>query len=63
MILDMGPIQDWINAQDAYGRAKTRHDAAQATGNRALIDYTRSDLENTGRAVNAALKVLNALEA
>lgn len=60
-ILDAGPMQDWIRAFDRHELSKRRWDAANATGNRALIDYLRGDVDSAARDLNAALKTLNEL--
>lgn len=58
-ILDAGPFQDWIRAFDRQERAQKRYDAAGQTGNEALINYLRPELDEAGRELNAATKALN----
>jgi hypothetical protein len=58
-ILDAGPFQDWIRAFDGYERAQRRYDAAGRTGNQALVDYLRPELEAASRDLNTAIKILN----
>jgi len=58
--MDVGPIQDWIRAFDAYDRAERRYEAAALTGNKELIAYVASDLESARRALNTTLRTLNA---
>lgn len=58
-IIDAGQYQDWIRAFDRHERAKRRSDAAGATGNQALIDYLRPELDEANRDLNTAIKILN----
>ena len=58
-ILDAGPFQDWIGAFDRHERAQKRYNAAGGTGNEALINYLRPELDEAGRDLNAATKALN----
>lgn len=58
-ILDAGPFQDWIRAFDRHERAQKRYDAASRTGNEALINYLRPELDEAGRELNAATRALN----
>jgi len=58
-MLDASPFQEWVRAFDGYERAKRRWDAAGATGNRALIDYLRPELEGASRDLDVAIKTLN----
>ena len=45
MVMDAGPYQDWMKAFDNHERAQRRWEAANKLGNPALINYTRTDLE------------------
>lgn len=58
-ILDAGPFQDWIRAFDRHEQAQRRHDAAGRTGNKALINYLRPELDAAARDLNTATKALN----
>ncbi len=58
-MLDASPFQEWVRAFDEYERAKRRWDAAGATGNQALIDHLRPELDEASRDLDAAIKTLN----
>lgn len=58
-ILDASLYQYWISAFDRHDRARKRYEAATATGNGALIDYLRNDLEQAAHEFNQAIRALN----
>lgn len=58
-ILDASPFEDWIRAFDNHERARKRFDEANTTGNKALINYLRQEVDDAAKNLNVALRILN----
>ncbi|WP_066812718.1 hypothetical protein [Sphingomonas asaccharolytica] len=58
-ILDASLFQDWIAAAERSERQHRLFEMAGRTGNKALVEEIRKNLEITDRELNAATKAIN----
>jgi hypothetical protein len=58
-LVDASYFQDWVRAVERSDRAHRLYDAAGPTGNRALIEEMRKNVDLVDRELNAAVKAIN----